>query len=44
VAVLDQTITMGRATATGIPLRIEAIADITRPPGKQLMESHIVRT
>lgn len=44
VAVLDGAITMGRTMATGIPLRIEAIADITRPPGKQLMEIHIVRT
>jgi hypothetical protein len=42
VAVLDGAVTMGKATATGIPLRIEAIADTARPAGKQLVESHIV--
>lgn len=42
VAVLRGPIRMGRATATGIPLRIEAVADTTRPAGKQLVQSHIV--
>lgn len=42
VAVLRGPIRMGRGVATGIPLRIEAVADTTRPAGKQLVESHIV--
>lgn len=42
VAVLDGAIRMGKATPTGIALRIEAIADTRKMPGKQLVESHIV--
>lgn len=39
VAVLRGPIRMGRATATGMPLRIEAVADTTRPAGKQLVQA-----
>jgi hypothetical protein len=42
VAVLAGALRMGKGTPTGIPLRIEAVADLTRPAGKQLVESHIV--
>lgn len=42
VAVLRGAIRFGRGQATGIPLRIEAVADLTRPAGRQLVEAHIV--
>jgi hypothetical protein len=44
VAVLGGPVRMGKGVATGLPLRIEAVADLTRPAGKQLVESHIVMT
>jgi hypothetical protein len=42
IAVLRAPIRWGRGVATGIPLRIEAIADLTRSAGKQLVETHLV--